>query len=193
MSNNGNKKYLMILLLVLAFSLAVGYAVFSDTLTITGTANAKGSFDVNFISADIVDSEGINVSESVVDITGTDDTLEVVIKDLAYPGAGAQIQAVIKNEGTVPAKVVSVTPTNIDGNGNAIKLTGLDAITTSHKTLAAGETCTIDFVVSWDSSVGTLDTSVDGENDTTDFNFGLIIDYEQDTTAFSGTASHSDN
>ena len=45
-NKGGKKKYLITVLIVLLFALAIGYAAFSDTLTITGTANASGSFDM---------------------------------------------------------------------------------------------------------------------------------------------------
>ena len=44
--NNSKKNYFIVMLIVLLLALAVGYAAFSDTLTISGTANASGTFDL---------------------------------------------------------------------------------------------------------------------------------------------------
>ena len=43
-----NKKVFILMLIILLLILAVGYAVFSEILTISGTANAKGTFDLEF-------------------------------------------------------------------------------------------------------------------------------------------------
>lgn len=187
------KKYFIVVLIVLLLALAIGYAAFSDTLTISGTANASGSFDVQFESASVVSAVGVDTTRTTATISGDKNTLTVVCKDLAYQGAGAQFHAVIKNVGTIPAKITSVTPTNITGNGHAIKISGLETITASHPTLQAQGTCAIDFTVTWDPDVATLDPTKDGEGGATaDCSFALEIKYEQDTTAFNGITNHID-
>lgn len=181
------KKFLIILLIVLLLGLAVGYAAFSDVLTITGTANADGTFDLIFQSATTSGMTGVNETDTKATISADGDTLTVVCADLAYPGAGCQYNVVIKNVGTIPAKVKSVTPTNIEGNGSNIKIDGLDAITTSHPVLNAGDTCNLAFTVYWDpDSEDPLPTG--GET----CSFELVIEYEQATEVFGGAASHID-
>ena len=190
---SSNKKLFIVGLIVLILALAIGYAAFSDTLTISGTANASGSFDVQFESASVVSMVGVDETNTKATISADKNTLTVVCKDLAYQGAGAQFHAVIKNVGTIPAKITSVTPTNISGNGHAITISGLDVITTNHPTLTAQGTCAIDFTVEWDPNVATLDPTKDGEGGATaNCSFELEIKYEQDTTAFTGTTNHVD-
>ncbi len=181
------KKFLVILLIVLLLGLAVGYAAFSDVLTITGTANANGTFDLIFYDATVSHKTGVNETNTTATISDDGDTLTVVCADLAYPGAGAQYNVVIKNVGTIPAKVKSVTPTNITGNGSNIIIDGLDAITTSHPTLNAGDTCNLTFTVKWDPDC-TDPLAAGGET----CSFQLVIEYEQDTTIFGGGKSHID-
>lgn len=198
MTNSTNKqkktRLIVLLLVVLLIALAVGYAAFSDTLTITGTATATGKFDMEFTSASKVKSIGCTAGDP--QISTDKNTLTVSVTDLAYPGAGAQYHAVITNKGTSPVKVKKVTPTNITGNGNAIKITGLDAITTSHSKIEPNGTCALDFTVEWDKTVADLDTSKNGEGtgDKAQLSFTLEIEYEQDTTTlFDGSAGHTDN
>ena len=181
------KSIVLVLFLVLILALAIGYAAFSDTLTITGTANANGKFDLEFTTdSKFVSGKGIDTEGTKAVVSDDKDTLTVTVKDLAYPGAGAQFKAVIKNVGTVPAKVTNVTPTNITGK-DSIKITGLDAITTEHPTIPVNGTCEVDFTVEWD--INKELTNEDGD----DVSFSLVIDYEQDTEAFSGSTGHSDN
>ena len=181
------KSTILVVLLVLLLALAVGYAAFSDRLTISGTANANGKFDLEFTSdSKFVSGKGIDEEGTKAVVSTDKNTLNVTVKDLSYPGAGAQFKAVIKNVGTVPAKVKAVTPTNITGK-DCIKITGLDAITTEHPSIDVNGTCEIDFTVEWDATKELTNAAGDSVN------FSLVIDYEQDTEAFSGTTGHSDN
>ena len=193
-----SKKILIVLLLVLLLALAVGYAAFSDTLTISGTAKVNGTFDVHFVQAEckaLADSVGCTPTVSVGNDTDghANDKLTVTVGDLAYPGAGAHIQAQVINDGTIPVRINSITATpsgSNGGNGHAIVINGLDQITTSHPQIAAGDTCTFDFTIMWDPAITTLN-SVAGENGN-NFTFDFEIEYVQDTTALSVTPSHTD-
>ena len=181
------KGFLVVLFIVLILALAIGYAAFTDTLTISGTANANGKLDLEFTEASgLVSCEGVDETLTTATVSADKNTLNVVVKDLAYPGAGAQFKAVIKNVGTAPAKVTSLTPTNISG-ADSIKIEGLDAITTGHSTIDVNGTCEVNFTVVWDPTKDLTNASGDSVS------FSLVINYGQDTTDFAGTASHSDN
>lgn len=175
-----NKKYAIVVLVVLLLALAVGYAALTDVLTISGTANAKGTFDLEFQNASLVKSEGVDETGTTITISTDKNTATVVVKDLAYPGAGAQFHVDIKNVGTVPAKLKAVTPTGVDDKD--IKVTFPD-LATGEK-IAAGGTCGIDFTVVWDK-----DSTLTEEKT---LSFSLELEYEQDTTAFDGSAAHAD-
>lgn len=184
-TKKSNKKYLIVLLIVLLLALAVGYAAFTDVLTISGTANANGTFDLEFQNATVDSQVGCT---GTAEISADKDTLTVNVENLAYPGAGAQFTVDIVNVGTIPAKVTAVTPTNVTGSSN-IKITGLDAITTTHPTIDANGKCTLTFTVEWDKTSTAELTS----EEKTGISFGLEIEYTQDTTeTFSGSASHTD-
>ncbi len=188
-----NKKILVIALIVLLLALAVGYAAFSDVLNISGTANAKGTFDLEFQNVGVVTSAGVDTKNTKITIGDDKDTLDVVVADLAYPGAGAEFKFDIKNVGNISADVTKVVPTNITGNDH-IKITGLDVIKTTnpdgHKTLEPNEVCTIHFTVEWDKNSTEALTDEDKQ-----VNFGLQLEYTQSTknATFDGNTSHSDN
>ena len=126
-----NKKILIIMIIVLLLALAVGYAAFSDVLSISGTANARGTFDLQFENAEVVQCIGANKENTTIEISSDKNTLTVNAADLSYPGAGVEYSVDIVNVGTIPAEVQSVTPTNITGS-DKIKLTGLDGINVGH-------------------------------------------------------------
>lgn len=187
-SRKSNKKYLIVLLIVFILSLAIGYAAFTDVLKISGTANANGTFDLEFQNAKVVSTVGCDAAETKAEISADKDLLTVTVKDLAYPGAGAQFSVDIVNVGSLPAKVTKVTPVGLDGTDN-IKINGLDAITTSHPTIDANGTCSLSFNVEWDPA----STAELTETEKNGVQFSLEIEYSQDTTnTFTGTTDHTD-
>ena len=111
-----NKNTLIIILIILLLLLAVGYASFSDILTISGTANAKGTFNLEFQNAEIVTAVGVDEEGTKAEISEDKNTLNVNVADLAYPGAGVEFSVDIVNVGSIPAVVNAVTPTNITGS-----------------------------------------------------------------------------
>ena len=182
-----NKNLIIIALLIILLALAVGYAAFSDILTISGTANAKGTFNLEFQNAEIVTAVGVNEEGTKAEISEDKNTLNVNVVDLAYPGAGVEFSVDIVNVGTVPAQVNAVTPTNITGSEH-IKIEGLDAITTAHPTIETGEKCNIHFTVEWPV---TVTNAIEENGESTSFN--LEIEYTQSTgKEFEGSAKHED-
>lgn len=186
---SSGKKYLIILLIVFLLALAIGYAVFTDTLNISGTANVNGKFDMEFQNAKVTKKIGCDEEGTKAIISSDKNTLNVTVKDLAYPGAGAEISVDIVNTGSIPAEVSSVTPTNINGSEN-IKIKGLDAITTSHPVIAAGESCHLTFTVEWDKN----STAAVTENEKSGISFNLDVEYTQadNLTMFNGNPSHTE-
>ena len=186
-TNRGNKNAVIIVLIVLLLLLAVGYAAFSDILTISGTANAKGTFDLEFQNAEIVTLVGVNEEGTKAEISEDKNTLQVNVADLAYPGAGVEFSVDIVNVGSIPAQVNAVTPTNITGSEH-IKIEGLEAITTDHPIIEAGGKCNIHFTVEWPVTA-TDPLGEDGESTS----FELEIEYTQGTgKEFEGSAKHED-
>jgi len=181
-----NKKIIIAVLIVLLLALAIGYAAFSDILTISGTANAKGTFDLEFQNAEIVKNVGADATKTTAVISEDKNTLTVNVTDLSYPGSGVEFAVDIVNVGTIPAEVQAVTPTNITGS-NKIKVTGLEVIKTDHPKIAAGDKCNIHFTVEWPADAGEI-----LENESS-ISFGLQIEYVQSTgELFEGNTSHID-
>ena len=193
-TKTNKKTFIIVLFLVLVVALGIGYAAFSDTLTISGNANANGSFDLQFTDARVVSMVGVDTTNTTISIDSSKDNdwVDVVVADLAYPGAGAQFHVEITNKGTTPAVVTGVTPTNVTGNSKAIKINGLNnVITTGHGAIQPGGKCSIDFTVEWDPTVDTLQPETGKTQE--ECSFSLEITYGQDTTnLFNGTTDHND-
>lgn len=180
---NKKRNYVIAVLVVLLLALAVGYAAFSDTLNITGTANAKGTFDMEFTSAtiDTATAQGINTVTSTAEVSADKNTVTVNIVDLAYPGAGTNVTVVVHNNGTVPAKLTGLNFTGIDDDDIEVSFPSGLAI---NEIVQPDATCTITFSVKWKTT-----SSLTSEKSV---NFSATLDYSQDTTEFTGTPNHSD-
>lgn len=111
MKRKSNKKYFIVLLLIAVLLLAVGYAAFSDTLNISGTASANGTFDIQFTEPKILDKQGITedandaTTQVKCEVSADGKTLNVKVPGMQYPGAGARFSVIISNKGTIPAKI----------------------------------------------------------------------------------------
>lgn len=164
-----NSNTLILTLIILLLGISIGYASFADTLNIVGTANANGKFSIEFTSGKIIDSKGINILESSAIISESKDTLAINIKDMQYPGSGATISCVIKNTGTVPAKLTGVT---FSGNDDSdISITYSDDLKIG-QTLGVNESWTLKFVVKWN-----IDSTL---SEPKAINFTAALNYEQD-------------
>ena len=102
--------------LALLLVMVVGYALFSQNLTINGTAKAQGDFDIEIVRAEITSEKGSAGATATISNDGR--ALTITIPKLEYPGAYVDVSYVIENKGTVPAifKNYSIT-----GETNVIK------------------------------------------------------------------------
>ena len=111
-----NKKNGLLLgCLALLLVLSVGYALFSETITINGTATAKGSFDIiascnEGVNNEIISALGISKEEFIETgfSNGYCDVIDNKVDfgaDLAFPGASRYFTITLTNNGTIPAKI----------------------------------------------------------------------------------------
>ena len=107
------KKKNMIIIGVIALILvvAVGYALFSDTLTINGSATAKGDFNMTMtcqpgLDTSIASAEDLIMNEDngyENDQCSVDNKTMTFSTDLKYPGAQRTFTVKMKNEGSIDA------------------------------------------------------------------------------------------
>lgn len=176
------RNYLIVALIIILLSLTIGYAAFSDTLTISGTANAKGTFDMIFSSAsiDTANAHGIDkVNSSAIIDASNPNVVNISIKDLAYPGAGTNVTVVVKNNGTVDAILKGLTLSEVDSDIEVGYPEGFKV----EEIVPAQGTCTITFYVKWKSA-----SELSGEKNV---NFSATLNYEQYTPEFNGSTNYS--
>lgn len=191
------KNYVAIVLVVLLVAMAVGYAAFSGSISISGTANASGKWDVKFTNADITDSIVTGTTENTATVQGEGESIDVSV-NLATPGDGATITATIANKGSYDAKL---TGFSVVGDGFTETSTGsgvwkkgailvkVPEVETDGSDVISAETGTktFTFTVEWDSTV----TELAGDTETA--NFTITFNYDQANVKgqFNGSQSYN--
>ena len=152
--------------LILAIIGLIGaYALFGEVLYIGGTAGTTGEFDIQFLTATTSDVVGSNPTAT---ISVDRKTLTINVEDLEYPGAGAQIDIVVKNVGTISAILRTITITGNDDPDIVVELIGVE----EDIPIDAGEEYPFAIRVYWSSQSTTGDKSI---------NFTVELGYEQNT------------
>lgn len=172
-STKKNKRnYVIIALIIILLLLGVGYASFSETLTISGTAKGNMNWDVRFEK-----EESTGVEESVDD---TGHKLTVTTNDLKYPGDAVKVPAIIANNSSVGIKLTSFQFEQTDKSNSDITIDYTD-LTEENEKIAAGGKCKYYFVIKWNE-----DSNRTSVSDTYTFTF----EYQQDTTTSELVPSH---
>ena len=140
------KNKLLVAAVVLVGLASVAYAAFTQTLTINGTGNATGDWDVKITS--ITQTAATGATE--VSAPTFNETSATFAVNLAYPGASATYDIALANQGNIDAVLDSISgltdansaaPTYID-----YTLTGVAV----SDTLLDGATDTATVTVEWD-------------------------------------------
>ena len=169
-------KIAVIALLIILIAAAVAYASFSGVLNISGKATASGNFEVIFTSGSVSTSD-----HGTAVVNAGDATKMTVNVNLGYPGDGCYVTATIKNNGSVPAKLVGFNLYN-QGTTTAFSHEDIEVLIPSlasmtDTTLAPGASTSITFTVKWKKA---------STKQSAEALFDIQLDYEQDTVEFNG-------
>lgn len=134
----------------------IAYAAFAQILTINGTGTATGNWDVKIISITPTAQTGATDHASTPTYTATSATFNV---DLAYPGATSSYNVVIKNNGTIPAKLSTITDLASINAAAPVDIKYAITGVAVNDLLAAGAQTTATVTVSWQAGSSTnIDT-----------------------------------
>ena len=160
--------------IVFALAVAVGYALFKQTLTINGTATARGNFDVEFTSIGEITKSGYTDATSqnganIATIEEGKKALTITVNKLDYPGAYVEIPVTITNKGSIPAKLKSIEQTGLDTDAGPIKVT-YSGIASGETPINQNETQSMKIRVEW---------LEDSEETAESASFTVRLNYEQ--------------
>jgi hypothetical protein len=165
MKNRRNRMFIIGILLFSLFLTGV-YALLATNLNITGTASGVGDFKIEFSSYNVSNPDKVSVT---LDDSNTSMNISA---NLDFPGDTVTINFVIKNTGSLAARVSDLNVNENSTDDFTIQVNGLSTILGN--TLAVGETTNGSIVVTWNST----STNANPE----DVNFDVTIDYIQATT-----------
>ncbi len=143
MDKTRNKIFVGCLALLLV--MVAGYALFSQNLTINGTAKAEGKFNIEFTQATISAEKGSTGATATISDNGK--ILTITVPKLEYPGAYVDVSYTVRNTGTIDAifngNKLTGTTNKIKANYDASKLLYLASNTGAESFIR----------IYWDSSV----------------------------------------
>jgi len=119
-----NKKKVIIIVMCVAICImAIGYAAFNTTLTITGTSNITSEWNVVFTSiTQVSKTSGVNVKATPV-ASGTSATFDV---GLALPGDKIVYEITIENKGTINAIIENIVASASDSPAIIFSMEGVN-------------------------------------------------------------------
>ncbi|MBS7021222.1 MAG: hypothetical protein KH135_05120 [Firmicutes bacterium] len=150
--------------------LGIGYAILTQNLNITGTANISSSWDILFTSV----TEGTLTDSKTISKNITDGTSLTLNVELNQPGASATYNVTVANRGSLDASLASIKDVE-EGNKaspTAIKYK-VEGINTGDSLLANTEQ-TFQVIVTWDKSVDITSDHMEKE-------IKVTLNYEQKT------------
>lgn len=163
------KKQSIAVLCFISFLLimTVGYALFSDTLKISGTANAIGTFDMEFSDAKVINEIGSSNASAI--ISSDKNSLEINVPNLKYPGAYVEFNITVGSLGSIPSLLKSIESVNLTDDPT-VKITydGLEEL--KNVTLNQGDTQSFTLKIMWDKN---------SNQSSKDVNFSIKLNYEQ--------------
>jgi uncharacterized repeat protein (TIGR01451 family) len=158
---------LIIAAVILVGLASVAYAAFAQLLTVNGTGTATGDWNVAISGITMTSQTGATDHASTPSYTGTSATFDV---DLAYPGATSTYTVTIKNNGSIPAKLSSLTDlASINATSPADITYTLSGVAVND-TLAAGATATATVNVTW-GAASTSNITSQSKSATINFNY----------------------
>jgi len=118
------KKNLIIIVMCVAICImAVGYAAFNTTLTITGTSNITSEWNVVFTSiTQVSKTSGVTIESNPV-VNGTSATFDV---GLALPGDKIVYEITIENKGTINAIIENIVASATDSPAIIFSMEGVN-------------------------------------------------------------------
>ena len=172
MNKTRNKIFVGCLALLLV--MVAGYALFSQNLTINGTAKAEGKFNIEFTKATISGEKGSTGATATISDNGK--ILTITVPKLEYPGAYVDVSYTVKNTGTIDA---IFNNRKITGTTNKIKANYYDVSNLLY--LASNTGAEGSIRIYWDNSL-----NLSNEESTTikyEINYNQINDKDAACTA----------
>ncbi len=140
------KNQIMLMLLIMVAIMAIGYAVFSTTLNISGTSSIESNWNVLFTNIqELSKTNGVTINNTPT-ASGTTATFDV---SLESPGDAIEYQITIANQGTLDAVIENIETTETENSALLFEVSGINKV----DKLAKNTTTTFNIKISYDESI----------------------------------------
>lgn len=129
-------------------SMGIGYAAWTQNLTINGTVDTA-TLDVHWSTSSTADDTTVNplsVASCTATVNALDDNVLDVALTNAYPGFQCIVNAVVKNDSSVPV-IAQADPTFTGNTGKVTTTIGTCDIDTTQIGVGSTGTCEITFEI----------------------------------------------
>ncbi len=116
------KKTIMIIMCIAILCMIVGYAAFSTTLKINGTANIASTWQVLFTKIEEVSKTSGVTIKSAPTASGTTATFNL---DVQFPGDTIVYKITVENQGTIDAIINDITASKTGNDAIKFNITGI--------------------------------------------------------------------
>lgn len=151
-----NKNFLIGGLIALVFIMAVAFAAFTQTLTISGQSSSTANWNLSFSSATANAACGSTVTSDCGTVTSFSSGATSINFETKFssPGHSVTYTVVVKNSGNVNAKLNNLTST--PSNSSSLITYSVTGMTAGTTTIAAGSTATLTITVSFPQKSGNI-------------------------------------
>lgn len=165
-SQRNNNVLLVYVLLIAVIFMVAGYALFSQNITLTGTASADADFSIVWTAPSITDSHCSTTLAPALTMANTVLTMNPALEG---PTCFVEVTTSVHNNGNIPAIITGLVPT--DPVGTDMIVTYAPAFA-EDQTIAAGATIPVVITVRYNDA---------SENeDPISETFGVVVTYGQD-------------
>lgn len=157
---------IIVALIAVLLAVTVGYALFSETLNIKGTAKASGEF--NLIFSEVLNNDIVRKGASGIAEIEEPDKNQLSIKNvvLNYPTAYIDIPVKIKNTGSISARLKGIRTEGVNTTDIKVTYSGI----AEDEILNPKEEKEMKIKVTWDEN---------SKNIVENLSFNIYLDYEQ--------------
>ena len=138
-----NSMLLIYILLIAVIFMVAGYALFSQNITLTGTATADADFNIVWTAPTITASSCSTTANPVLTMGNTVLTVNPALQG---PTCYVTVSTTVNNAGNIPAKITGIVPTNPIGADMVVTYTPTFAI---NQVLAAGASTPVTITVTY--------------------------------------------
>lgn len=174
LGNISKQSKILIIVIALFLVISVGYAIFSQSIEVKGTASAEGDFNIIFERINQIAGQGSQ--NATAEIINQGKELQINVPKLEYPTAYSTFNVTVKNNSSMAAKVTGIQTNGIESEDIKVTYTGVN----TGDILNINEEKEVEIRVTWDRN---------STNTYVQANFTIAITYEQVTGSVSTTSS----